>query len=80
VHDASSLASYEACASEAETGGCDAYSTAAACGLTVPDAAHAAAACLADFQSFYDTVVPFFCGPPPGPDAGTPGPVDASAD
>jgi hypothetical protein len=80
VHDATSLASYETCASEAETGGCGAYSTAAACGLTVPDAAPAAAVCLADFQTFYDAVVPFFCGPPPGADGGPHGPVDGSAD
>jgi len=80
VHDAASLAGYETCAGAADSGGCGVYSTAAACGLTVPDAAPATAICLADFQSFYDTVVPFFCGPPPVADGGTPGPVDASPD
>jgi hypothetical protein len=77
VHDATSLGGYEACASQAESGGCNVYSTAAACGLSLPDAAPTAAVCLADFQSFYDAVVPFFCGPPPGADGGT---ADASSE
>jgi hypothetical protein len=79
VHDAASLASYGACASDVETAGCESYATAAACGLTIPDAAPTASVCLADFQTFYAAVVPLFCGSPPGADGGTtPHPADAS--
>jgi hypothetical protein len=77
VHDSDSLTAYETCASNAETGGCDTYATAAACALAEPDAVAKAAECLGDFQTFYDSVVPWFCGPP---DAGAGAPYDASAD
>jgi hypothetical protein len=75
VHDAASLADYEACATQAESAGCQTFTSAAACALDLPDAAPGAAACLGDFQSFYMAVVPIFCGLP---EAGGPGPPDAS--
>jgi hypothetical protein len=77
VHDSDSLTAYEACATNAETGGCDTYATAATCALTEPDAVADTAACLGDFQTFYTNVVPRFCGPA---DAGVGAPFDASAD
>jgi hypothetical protein len=77
VHDASSLADYEACATQVEAAGCQMYTAAADCAFDVPDAAPAAAACLGDFQSFYQAVVPRFCGP--AVDAGGTAPIDAGS-
>jgi hypothetical protein len=80
VHDAASLTDYETCATQTESGGCQTYATAANCAITEPDAAPKAAVCLGDFQSFYSAVVPVFCGPPQGSDAGPGMPADASGD
>lgn len=88
VHDAASLADYEQCASSAEEGGCATYATAADCAQAEQDASTLGAACLGDFQTFYQTVAAYFCGPPqvndagpapPQPDAGSAG-NDASGD
>jgi hypothetical protein len=81
VHDAASLAGYEACATSAEGAGCQTYATAAACAESEQEASALGAACLADFQTFYQSVVPYFCGPPPAVmDASTPLPPDAAGD
>jgi hypothetical protein len=77
VHDAASLAAYETCADDAAAGGCEAYTAAAACAETEPEAAAGAAVCLADFPTFYQAVVPWFCGPA---EAGSPAAPDGSAD
>ncbi|MGH7298106.1 MAG: hypothetical protein ACRELB_24415 [Polyangiaceae bacterium] len=80
VHDAASLSAYEDCATTAETGGCQTFTTAAECATAEQDAGTLGAACLADFQTFYQVVAPVFCAPPPD-DAGVPGPAkDAAAE
>jgi hypothetical protein len=63
VHDSTSLAGYDACVGQAVTGGCRSLGSSAACALTAPDADPKTAPCLADFQTFYEAVVPLFCGP-----------------
>jgi hypothetical protein len=83
VHDAASLASYDTCADQADKGGCQSYLAAASCEDGVADAGGPATDCLLqDFKSFYDAVVPRFCGKaaPAGGDAGADsgGPLDAS--
>ncbi|HEY1695410.1 MAG TPA: hypothetical protein VGL81_28890 [Polyangiaceae bacterium] len=72
VHDTASLAEYDACATTVESTGCEMYATAAACADSEADASALGAACLGDFMSFYQVVVPAFCGPPVGTDAGAP--------
>ena len=79
VHDAASLTAYDACATSAEASGCQSYATAAVCAESAGDASALGAACLGDFQTFYEAVVPHFCGPPPAFDAGAPAP-DAAGD
>jgi hypothetical protein len=86
VHDAASLAGYDACAANAEAAGCEMYATAAACADSEEDAGPLDAACLGDFMTFYDVVVPVFCGAPPdggtspSPDAGGGVPHDAAVE
>jgi hypothetical protein len=80
VRDATTLAAYSSCAAEADHGGCAAYAAAATC-----FSPSVAPTCAQDFQHFYDSVVPLFCGPPPrvskGPAAPSPRPsLDAAAD
>jgi hypothetical protein len=70
VHDAASLAQYDACASSVEAAGCEMYATAASCADSQMEASALGAACLADFETFYQVVVPVFCGAPAGSDAG----------
>ena len=79
VHDAASLTAYDACASSAEASGCQPYATAALCAESELEASALGAACLGDFQTFYQAVVPYFCGPPSAVDAGAPSP-DAPAE
>jgi hypothetical protein len=87
VHDSASLAEYDACATDVEATGCEMYANAAACADPEAEASALGAACLADFMTFYQVVVPAFCGAPPGEDGGSvPGdasgaiPVDAPAE
>lgn len=87
VHDAASLAQYDACATSAEGAGCQTYATAATCAEPEQEASALGAACLGDFQTFYQVVVPLFCGPPPASDGGgagldgaTPVPPDGAAE
>jgi hypothetical protein len=86
VHDSASLAGYDACAANAETGGCEMYATAAACADSEADAGPLNAACLGDFMTFYNVVVPVFCGAPgdggksPSPDAAGAVPPDAAVE
>jgi hypothetical protein len=82
VHDATSLASYQSCATASEQSGCDPWATAAACAEDEQDAGGLAAACLGSFQVFYDAVVPYFCGPAPsaGGDAGAEAAVEAGGE
>lgn len=76
VHDSASLADYETCVQQAEQAGCQTYTTAAACAFDASDATPNAAACLSDFKSFYEAVVPLFCGQP---DAGGAAPFDGGS-
>ena len=78
VHDAASLEAYDACATGVEAAGCEMYANAAACADSEGEASALGAACLADFATFYQVVVPAFCGPPAGTDAGAVPPPDAS--
>jgi len=79
VNDAASLAEYDTCATEAETGGCASYAAAASCVESASDASAVGAACLSDFQTFYQVVVPYFCGPAPASDGGAPPEPDGAA-
>jgi hypothetical protein len=71
VHDAATLAEYDACASTVEAAGCLTYANAAACADAESEAGALGAACLADFMTFYQVVVPAFCGPAAVPEGGT---------
>jgi hypothetical protein len=74
VDDTKSLSSYLSCATASEQSGCQDWATAAACADAEEDAGGLATACLGSFQTFYDAVVPFFCGaqtPAPGGDSGS---------
>jgi len=70
VDDSKSLSAYQSCATSSEQSGCQDWATAAACADAEQDAGGLASVCLASFQTFYDAVVPFFCGPP-SPTAGS---------
>jgi hypothetical protein len=63
VDDGASLTEYDACAASAAAAGCQSYETAADCADAEGEASAFGAACLSDFQTFYDVVVPVFCGP-----------------
>jgi hypothetical protein len=63
VDDGPSLAKYDACSASAGTAGCQSYEMAAACADAEGEASAFGAACLSDFQTFYNIVVPVFCGP-----------------
>ncbi len=81
VHDAATLADYDACASNVEAAGCATYASAASCADAEGEASALGAACLADFMTFYQVVVPAFCGPSAAPDGGAqggPGTADAA--
>jgi hypothetical protein len=74
VADSKSLSAYQSCATASEQSGCQDWATAAACADTEDDAGGLASACVSSFQTFYDAVVPFFCGAPspaPGSEAGS---------
>lgn len=86
VTDLASLASYEACTTAADRGGCQAYWSAASCEHALQDGGAADAGALVEecflpsFKDFYDHVVPRFCSASaPGMDAGGPPPSDAGA-
>jgi len=86
VTDPASFASYEACTTAADQGGCEAYESAASCAEALQDGGAADAGALVEqcllpsFKDFYDHVVPRFCSAPPtGIDAGGPAPSDAGA-
>ena len=74
VHDAASLAEYDACATSVATAGCQMYANAAACADAETEASALGAACVGDFATFYQVVVPVFCGAPAVADAGAPSP------
>jgi hypothetical protein len=84
VEDAKSLSAYQSCATASEQSGCQDWATAAACADAEEDAGGLASACVGSFPTFYDAVVPFFCGaasPAPGVDSGSEaGPEAGSAD
>lgn len=71
VHDMASRAAYDACAAQADHGGCQYYAMAAQCTGLLQDAGQTSSCLLPVFQDFYNAVVPLFCGSPPQrPDAG----------
>jgi hypothetical protein len=71
VDDGASLNEYDACSSSAAVSGCESYDAAAACEDAEGEASAFGAACVSDdFQTFYDLVVPVFCGPPAPADGG----------
>jgi hypothetical protein len=78
VHDAASLTEYDSCADDVESSGCEPYAAAAACADPEAEASALGAACLSDFATFYQIVVPVFCGPPAAHDAGPPVALDAA--
>lgn len=78
VHDAATLAEYDTCATTVEAAGCQMYATAAACADSEAEASALGAACLGDFETFYQFVVPVFCGAPAVEDAGAGPSPDAS--
>jgi hypothetical protein len=70
VVDMATRAAYDACATEADNSGCQAYATMAACtGDGGPSEAGASMCSFPTFEAFYMYAVPLFCGPPSG-DAG----------
>jgi hypothetical protein len=71
VADQTTRTAYDNCALAADGAGCQSYAQMATCAapLTADDAG-ASASCLQSFKSFYDAVVPLFCGAPPAQDAG----------
>jgi hypothetical protein len=65
VTDTNTLNSYMDCAMNADVGGCTPYESAAsACAYPLIDAG-LESLCFTDFATFYNSVVPLFCGPPP---------------
>jgi hypothetical protein len=70
VDDPTSLTEYDQCAASAAAAGCQSYETAAACADAEGEASAFGAACLSDFQNFYNVVVPLFCGPSAPGDSG----------
>jgi len=80
VHDAASLAEYDACATTVEAAGCQMYATAAACADSETEASALGAACLGDFETFYQVVVPAFCGAPTVVDGGAVPSPDAAGE
>jgi hypothetical protein len=73
VHDATTRASYDACATTATTSGCQQYQSKAACAQGFQEGG--ASICVGQtFENFYKLVAPQFCGLPP--DAAAP-PYDA---
>lgn len=68
VHDTSSRSAFDECAKEAGQGGCQYYAKQANCTTAETDAGGAANCLLPTFKSFYDAVVPLFCGSPARPD------------
>jgi hypothetical protein len=71
VDDPASLTQYDGCSTSAGTAGCQSYASAAACAETEGEGGGLSAACLVgDFQTFYNLVVPIFCGPPAPGDGG----------
>jgi hypothetical protein len=66
VTDTNTFGAYNHCAAQAAGNGCGAYDTAAAtCTDTLGDAGPEAMCLVTDFTTFYYSVVPLFCGPPP---------------
>ena len=65
---------YDACAREADQGGCQSYASVASCGDAYRESDAAGAGdgggtltpgtCFLSFKDFYDAVAPLFCGPP----------------
>jgi hypothetical protein len=80
VHDATSLAEYDTCATNVEAAGCQTYATAAACADSEAEAGPLGAACLGDFGTFYQVVVPYFCGAPTVEEAGAVPAHDAASE
>jgi len=80
VDDAATRAVYDGCAAAADGAGCQSYAQMAACAQSLAqDDAGPGALCLPpSFETFYDTVVPLFCGSAPG-DAGA-ALIDAGGD
>jgi hypothetical protein len=75
VHDATTRAAYDACASTASMAGCQAYAVRASC----TQEGGASSVCVGQtFQAFYFAVVPRFCGSPPLLDAAPPHEAGAS--
>lgn len=80
VRDASSLTAFQGCTTQAKSGGCQAYDAAAACFTSELEAGSLSVCDPSEFRTFFDLVVPLFCGQE---DAGlpTPSPMrDASSD
>jgi hypothetical protein len=78
VTDATSFGNYSNCAMQASGNGCGAFQTAAeTCTEPLADAGPESICLINDFATFYDSVVPLFCGPPPPPNVDAGG-VDAS--
>jgi hypothetical protein len=76
--NASSIAAYDACAQEADMGGCQRYVAAASCaqadgGDLQPDGGATIGPCTlqTSLQDFYFAAVPLFCGPPAVSDDGS---------
>jgi hypothetical protein len=66
VSDTTSFNNYMGCAMNADVGGCTPYeSAAAACAYPLTDAGPESLCFASDFTTFYYSVVPLFCGPPP---------------
>jgi hypothetical protein len=82
VDDPASLTEYQACFASAEVGGCQSYTAAAECAESQAEASVLETVCLSDFVTFYQVVVPDFCGSPleAAADAGTAADASASPD
>jgi hypothetical protein len=66
VTDSNTFGAYTSCATQAGRNGCGAYDTAATtCTEPLYDAGPEATCLVSDFTTFYYSVVPLFCGPPP---------------
>jgi hypothetical protein len=66
VTDTGTFNNYMSCAMNADVGGCTPYESAAeACAYPLTDAGPESTCFVSDFTTFYYSVVPLFCGPPP---------------
>lgn len=72
VSDPASLANYQACSSQASSGGCSTFAPAVACTQPGAEAGVSSACVQPDFGAFYHDVAPLFCLAVPALDGGSP--------